>query len=174
MESLYNQGKELLEIAEIISCQDALVGKEVKECAADVKAYFTAHTELFEEWGVRDCSDEATIVRLAMVHFLEQGNYVCVRDWKDEKEDFVYFVQNLNGFQERGLSLEEDWLDEDDNISVWSEILDEKWEEKGSCLGAIDLESDCYVLFVCTRDTLERLQELAGRIGWNIGAAKEM
>ena len=33
-----------------------------------------------------------------MVDTLEKYNYVCERDWKDEFEDFIYFLSNLKTF----------------------------------------------------------------------------
>lgn len=166
--------KEFLEIAGLISYQNQNIMDELRKFMADPHTYFTEHTDMFEEWGMCSYSEEQYFARDTMVGFLEKENYICVRDWKDEKEDFIYFVKNLVGFQKSGLCLEEDWLDENDCIGIWSGILDSKWKEKGYCLADIDIEADSYALFVCSMDTLNRLRSLAETIGYHIDLAKEM
>lgn len=166
--------KEFLEIAGLISYQDQEIMDELRKFMADPHTYFTEHRDMFEEWGMCNYSEERYFARDTLVGFLEKGNYICVRDWKDEKEDFIYYVKNLVGFQKSGLRLEDDWLDENDGIGIWSGILDSKWKEKGYCMADIDIEADSYALFVCSTDTLNSLQSLAESIGYHIDLAKEM
>lgn len=163
---------EIIEIAGLLSYQDEKVINEVKECLSDAEAYFAAYPDVFDGWT--DFPGEWEACRTALLHFLEQGNYVCIRDWKDEKEDFIYFVQQLEGFKRSDLSLEEDWLKEDGAIGIWSGILDGRWKDKDRCLAAVDNDSDEYVLFICDGNTLKRLQELSEATGYHIGPAKNM
>lgn len=39
---------------------------------------------------------------------------------------------------------------------MWCKILDEKWAEYGFCVGAIDIDSDSYVMFFCKREILKK------------------
>ena len=163
----------LIEIARIISGGDEEVLQDVTSCAQDPKGWFAAHQERYEERGVVDDPDDLDQVQwLGLVDILEEHGWVCERDWKDDLEDFSYFVQNLHGFQKLGLELDPDWLDEDEDISAWCGVLTEKWE--GVCVAAIDIDSDSYVLFPTSTAQLADLQRLAGEIGHRIDAAERM
>lgn len=151
-----------LEIAGIISEQNETVMTEMKKCLSDPKGYFNAHGDIFGEWFMNDRSDDQEICKVALIHLLEQGNFVCNRDWKDEKEDFIYFVSNLENFKRLGLSIEEELLDETDDISVWADILNDQWKDRDCCLANIDIGSDSYVLFTCETYKLKRLEDLFG------------
>lgn len=159
---------DILEIAGIISEQNELIITEMKKCVSDPKGYFESNKDIFDEWFMNDSSDDQEICKVALVYLLEQGNFVCNRDWKDEKEDFVYFVSNLKNFKRLGISIEEELLNEDDDISVWASILNDKWNDKGCCLANIGIGSDSYVLFICETEKLEYLQTLSGPDGLKV------
>ena len=96
---------------------------------------------------------------------LEPYEYVCELDWKDAKEEFLYFLEHLKGMKRLGLELQEDWFSEEDDISIWSRILDEKWKPQQCCLACIDINSDSYVLFPCGLAEAEQLKTLAAQLG---------
>ena len=99
-------GPVLEEIARIISGGEEAVLQDAASCARDPKGWFAAHQERYEERGV-DAPDDLGLVQwLGLVDILEDRGWVCERDWKDELEDFSYFLQNLHGFQKLGL----EWL----------------------------------------------------------------
>lgn len=92
--------------------------------------------------------EDAEEVRwLALVDILEVNGYVCERDWKDELEDFVYFIGNVKGVKSKELPIVSEWFSEDDAVADWCKVMDEKWKDKGVCVAAIDIESDSYVFF---------------------------
>lgn len=161
----------LAEIASVISGGDGAVLEEVSACASDPAGYYAAHRERYEERSVDDTSALESIQWLGLVDILEAHSCVCERDWKDEKEDFLYFLENLNGMKRLGLELQEDWLSEEDDISIWSRTIDEKWKPKQCCVGCIGIDSDSYVLFPCKLAELERLKTLAARLGRSIERA---
>ena len=103
-----------------------------------------------------------------MVDILEEHNFVCERDWKDEKEDFAYFFGNLVGTKRFGLELDPGWLDEDGDIEQWCGILNEKWAPHQCCAGAININSDSFVLFPCPLSQLEQLKKLAETTDYSI------
>ena len=76
--------------------------------------------------------------------------------------------------EQKNLPLQNDWLDEDGDIPSWCKILDEKWEEEGYCVGAMDIDSDSYVIFVCRRETLTELTQLGQKVGFRFDFAKNM
>ena len=153
--------KELLEIAQIVSHGDEAVLSELTRCLTDQDVYFSAHQERYEERGIESDAEPEQIRWLGLVDILEENNYVCERDWKDEKEDFVYFFSNLSGVKRLKLEVDPDWLDESGDIEAWCRILDEKWAGQQCCAAAINIDSDSYVLFACTLEDLARLEPLA-------------
>ncbi|MCH5267732.1 MAG: hypothetical protein J1E62_05245 [Lachnospiraceae bacterium] len=165
--------KELLtELVRILSDNNSEIKNEMERCLSDAKSYYDTHTDLFSEWGLAEYSDGREIYLITLVDLLEKANIVCIRDYKDEKEDFIYFVQNLTGYKNGNLSLEEDWLQEDGDITVWAEVLGQHWD--GYELAAIDMDSDSYVLFVCDANTLAELMRLGENTGIHIDLAKNM
>ena len=165
-------GANVVEIAKLISSGDEAVMTDIAACTGEPSAWFEAHQDRYEARGVNSAEDANLVQWLGLVDILEEHGWVCERDWKDELEDFSYFVQNLHGFQQLGLELDPDWLDEDEDISAWCGVLTEKWE--GVCVAAIDIDSDSYVLFPTSTAQLADLQRLAGEIGHRIDAAERM
>lgn len=155
----------ILEIAAIISNGDEAVLQEVAACTSDPAGYFVAHQERYEERSVYDANDREEIQWLGLVDILEPHVYVCELDWKDAKEEFLYFLEHLKGMKRLGLELQEDWFSEKDDISIWSRILDEKWKPQQCCLTCIDINSDSYVLFPCGLAEAEQLKTLAAQLG---------
>ena len=170
--SVKSIGPTVAEIARIISSGDETVLRDITACTENPASWFTAHQDRYEERGVDSADDVDLVQWLGLVDILEEHGWVCERDWQDELEDFSYFVQNLHGFQKLGLSLDPDWLDEDEDISAWCGVLTEKWE--GACAAAIDIDSDSDVLFPTAAAQLADLQRLAGEIGHRIDAAERM
>ncbi len=165
-------GPALVEIARMITNGDEAVLREAAACAQDPKGWFAAHQERYEERGVDSPDDLDSVQWLGLVDLLEEHGWVCERDWQDELEDFLYFLENLKGFRALGLELDESWFDEEDDIPAWCTILTEKWE--GVCVAAIDIDSDSYVLFPIAAPQLAQLQKLAEEIGHRIDAAERM
>ena len=158
----------LIEIARIISGGDEEVLQDVTSCAQDPKGWFAAHQERYEERGVVDDPDDLDQVQwLGLVDILEERGWVCDRDWKDELEDFSYFLQNLKG-------LDESWFDEDEDIPAWCTVLTEKWKSQEVRVAAININTDSYVLFPTTYAHLDELQKLAGEIGQCIDYVEQM
>lgn len=170
------QENSLLEIARIVSDNDKNVMGEVSECINDIESYFSSHYEEFEDRDIVDFEDEDedTLIWLGIVNILDKNSYVCERDWKDAKEDFIYFLEELKGIKKNSLEIDEDLLDEDDSVTQWCDILDKEWQKRGFCVSAFDIESDSYVLFPCKLTDLEKLQELAEQIDQRIDFAKNM
>ena len=101
-------GVALVEIARLISGGDAAVLQETAACAQDPNGWFEAHQERYEERSVDSPHDLDLVQWLGLVDILEEHGWVCERDWKDELEDFSYFLQNLKGFHTLGLERSEE------------------------------------------------------------------
>ena len=156
--SVKSIGPTVVELARVISSGDEAVLRDITACTEDPADWFTSHQDRYRERCILSSDDPELIQWLGLVDILEEHGWVCERDWKDELEDFSYFVQNLHGFQKLGLELDPDWLDEDEDISAWC--------------GEYVLDS--YVLFPTSTAQLADLQRLAGEISHRIDAAERM
>ena len=172
--SVKSIGPTVVEIARIISSGDETVLRDITACTENPASWFTAHQDRYEERGVDSADDVDLVQWLGLVDILEEHGWVCERDWKDELEDFSYFVQNLRSFSALNLELDPDWFDEDEDIPAWCGILTDKWAAQGVRMAAIGIDSDSYVLFPVTSSQFETLQKLAGQIGHCIDYAEQM
>ncbi len=169
-EKIRNQN--ILEIAKIISINDKIILENMQKCLSDPKKYLAENRKDFEEIYPVLPEDSDTITwRLGLVAFLE-NLYVCELDYKEEKDEFLYWIRELINTEIYNLSIENNWLDENENISQWCKAIDEKWRNSGFCLGCIDIDSDSYVLFPCKIENLEKLDILASQIGHKITYAR--
>ena len=164
----------ILEIARTISQGDSTVLSQVTLCSADIKKYFSQNASAYEERGIDGTTDESTLKWIGLVDILINANYLCERDWKDEKPDFIFFLQNLNTTKALRLTIDEHQLDDSADIPRWCEILDTLWEQQGACVSAFDIDSDSYVLFPCKSSDLPKLQQYAAQSGHRIDLAKNM
>ena len=157
----------LLEIAKIISLDDPALMAQAAECVGHPDAYLTTHKDQYADWDFAPgaWADPKRIQWIGLVMMLEEKSHVCCRDWKDERPDFVYFLQELTGTKRLGLELREDWLDEEGDVGQWLEFLNEKWEPEECCVGVMDTNSDSYTMFVCRTAEWRRLVELAAQAG---------
>ena len=167
-------GQCLEEIARIIAPGDEEAWQAVRACANDPEAFFAAHCITFDERCIDDASDRDKIRWLGLVDILEERGHVCERDWKEEKVDFLYFVGQLSGIAQSGLSLDAAWLEEEGDIPAWCAVIDAHWKEAGAGMACIDIDSDSYVLFPCQTAAREKLEHLAAKIGHRIAPARDM
>ena len=161
-------------IAAIISNNDGLVLEKVKDCLKDTEAYFKKYADVFSERGIEEVDELSSreLQRVALVDILAENLYVCEQDWNDELDDFLYFVGELKETKAQALPLKVEWFNGNGDISEWSAVIDTEWKPFGMCLAAIDIESDCYVLFPCKIDKLNELETLAKTVSYRIDYAK--
>ena len=168
----------LLEIATCISQGDKSVEAAVKKCLSDMDTYFEEHVEDFEDRGYEEeeleDAGEEELQWIALADILINHVYCCELDWKCEKEDFVECFNELQGMEVYNLTLEEDCLEEEADVTEWCTVLDEKWKEKGICIAALDIDSDSYVIFPIEEAELDKLMELAEKVDGRIALAKDM
>lgn len=163
-----------IEIARTVSQDDSTVLKQTALCSADIKKYFSENVSSYRERGIDGTTHENTLKWIGLVDILINANYICERDWKDERSDFIFFMQNLNTTKALQLKIDERQLDDSGDIPQWCEILDGKWEQQSACVAAFDIDSDSYVLFPCKTSDLPKLQQFAAESGHRIDLAKNM
>ncbi|CYU20376.1 DUF6630 family protein [Streptococcus suis] len=133
-------------------------------------------SESFDDFLDRVGESEKENLWLILIKLLEHLNYICVRDYKDNLEDFIYFFDCLQQVRNAGISLKLDsgGLSPIASISEWARVIDNKYLDENFCLGAVDMDTDSYYLFFSKQATFIRLQELAGNLGYRIDYAKNM
>lgn len=152
--------------------EDTSVRSAIEACLASPWDYFDENLERYDDRGIEDDEAEDTIVWLGIVDELIESGDAIELDWNSILEDFIYFMKEFA--EQKSIPLQDDWLDEDGDIPSWCKVLDEKWEEAGYCLGAMDIDSDSYVIFVCRRETLTELTQLGQKVGFRFDFAKNM
>ncbi|WP_028263836.1 DUF6630 family protein [Atopobium fossor] len=152
--------------------KDATAISNLQACFESPQQYFNAHEEQFDDRGISSSDEPSTIKWLAIVDELMAQDEVVELDWKTEQEEFFEQVKPLASKQ--GLELQLDWLKEDGDIPIWCAVLDKKWSEKKSCVGAMDIYSDSYVLFICQREVLQQLVALGNKVGHRFDLATNM
>ncbi|MDE7417142.1 MAG: hypothetical protein K2N44_12745 [Lachnospiraceae bacterium] len=169
-----NNDNPIYKIAAEISNNDGSVLEEVSECLSNTEKYFSEHEEEYEERNVTYDDGKEVVQWLGMVDILQKSNYVCERDYKDELEDFLYFMQELKVVKDNHLPLEEDWFDEEEEITDWCGIIDSKWVSQDMCVAAIDIGSDSYVMFICNINVLHKLLQYAEETEYRIACVCDM
>lgn len=156
-----------LKIAEILTNNDAEVISEIKEGYAYPQNYIEKHHERLAEYMMDEEMKGCVLNKWwLMVDTLEIHNYVCVRDWKDELEDFLYFLSQTKRATAEGIEIDQlsSALSQDGDIAQWCKIIDGKLTEKNLVVGNIDTESDQYTLFLVTKQELASLEECASSV----------
>lgn len=165
-----------LKIAEIITNNDMEVISEIKDGYANPQDYIQKHHERLSEYILdEEMKDCVLNKRWLMIDILEIHNYVCVRDWKDELEDFLYFLFQTKRAIAEGIEIDQSdsALSQDGDIPQWCKIVDEKLAEKNIVVGNIDTESDQYTLFLATKQELASLEECASTVNQIISCVSD-
>lgn len=163
-----DQIEAVIKTAGLIACGDKEVIYAVRDMVISPMEYFAVHREEYLERGIDDWSNLEVVVWFGMVDILLRHHYATERDYKDEKEDFVYFLASLNNVKQNGLTVNPDILDEDESITWWCAAIDGEWEAAGYCMGCIDINSDSYVLFPAKISLMDRLYHYATCLGYSI------
>lgn len=148
------------------------VRSKLESCLESPQRYYRENVESYEERCIDGNQEDDRIVWFAIADEMILSGAAIELDWKTDVEDFF---DEMKGLANRHhLGLQEDWFQEDDDIPTWCELLDEKWADKQFCVGAVDIDSDSYVLFVCRTEVLKQLSELGKQVGQRFDSAKNM
>ena len=148
------------------------VRSKLESCLESPQRYYRENVESYEERCIDGNQEDDRIVWFAIADEMILSGAAIELHWKTDVEDFF---DEMKGLANRHhLGLQEDWFQEDDDIPTWCELLDEKWADKQFCVGAMDIDSDSYVLFVCRTEVLKQLSELGKQVGQRFDFAKNM
>ncbi|EJP23385.1 hypothetical protein HMPREF1142_0991 [Peptostreptococcaceae bacterium AS15] len=161
--------KTYMEIAKLLIDDENVLFK-LKTCFDNPLNFFEENSERYDDRGIDRDEDVKTIAWIAIADELIEGGFAVELDWKEELSEFVWQMKGLA--DKNNLELYEECLDENDDIPTWCRILDGKWREKNYCIGAMDINSDSYLMFVCKLKTLQKLALLSTKIGRRFNFAK--
>ena len=160
-----------IEIASIISMNDAKVVKNVSEYIKDLldnnRTYATEEND----------KNVVKIIWMGLANILIENG--CVDKDLYLKSGLYSFVDNISKILSfAGIEEDEDLdcFDEDDEngcIASWARALDNDPVMQGFVIGCYDIGADCYDFFVCTKEELETLSKLAEEIGHRICRCSE-
>lgn len=164
----------LLEIVRMVCFNDRNVLCQAEKCIAETESYYKEHQDAYEERGIDPDEDESFLQWIGCVDLLIRYHYVWECDWKEEKDCFLTQISDLKGRKKFQLNVKSEWLDERRTVPQWCEKLDREWYKEKCAVAAFNIDSDSYVLFVCSLDALEKLTVLAEDFGYHIDFAKNM
>jgi len=160
-------------IAKLLPDGDALFAK-VERCIDAPKQYYTDNVERFREREMDENERNCDIIWAAIANeMLDNGNVVEV-DWEVTKQEFCLKMKGLA--DKYHLTLNEDWLNEDDEIDTWCDILNKQWADWGLCVAKFTIVCGNfgYLYFIYERQDVEKLSDLCMEVNQCIDVAKEI
>ena len=160
-------------IAKLLPDGDALFAK-VERCIDAPKQYLIDNMERFREREMDENERNCDIIWATIANeMLDNGNAVEV-DWEVTKQDFCLKMKGLA--DKYHLTLNEDWLNEDDEIDTWCDILNKQWADWGLCVAKFTIVCGNfgYLYFIYERQDVEKLSDLCMEVNQCIDVAKEI
>ena len=160
-------------IAKLLPDGDALLAK-VERCIDAPKQYLIDNMERFREREMDENERNCDIIWATIANeMLDNGNAVEV-DWEVTKQDFCLKMKGLA--DKYHLTLNEDWLNEDDEIDTWCDILNKQWADWGLCVAKFTIVCGNfgYLYFIYERQDVEKLSDLCMEVNQCIDVAKEI
>ena len=160
-------------IAKLLPDGDALFAK-VERCIDAPKQYLIDNMERFREREMDENERNCDIIWATIANeMLDNGNAVEV-DWEVTKQDFCLKMKGLA--DKYHLTLNEDWLNEDDEIDTWCDILNKQWANWGLCVAKFTIVCGNfgYLYFIYERQDVEKLSDLCMEVNQCIDIAKEI
>ena len=151
---------------------DEDTAERLNRCISDPRAYYKDHAGSYAERSVPSDADDDTIIWIGMVDILIEQGIMFEFDWKAEREDFVYGMQEI--IPDGALSIDEDCLEEEADITEWLKVLCREWSGQGFVTAGMDIDSDSYCVLIIAENVFHRLVEEAGRTGHRIALAQDL
>ena len=160
-------------IAKLLPDGDALFAK-VERCIDAPKQYLIDNAERYREREMDENERNCDIIWAAIANeMLDNGNAVEM-DWEVTKQEFCLKMKGLA--DKYHLTLNEDWLNEDDEIDTWCDILNKQWADWGLCVAKFTIVCGNfgYLYFIYERQDVEKLSDLCLEVNQCIDVAKEI
>ena len=160
-------------IARLLPDGDALFTK-VERCIDAPKQYCADNAERYRERGMDENDRNFNIIWAAIANeMLDNGNAVEM-DWDVTKQEFCLKMKGLA--DKYHLTLNEDWLDEEDEIETWCEILNKQWANRELCVASFVMVCGnyCDLYFIYKRQDVEKLSDLCSEVNQEIKVVKRI
>ncbi len=163
------------EIFTIIADHDEGVISEVLYCIDNPRIFSKKNDDLFDERGINgQTASEFKIKWIGCVEIMLRHGCAVEFDHNVSFDDFYEGFGKLKLVEQRGILPKDDDIYLDYELTNWVSCIDRIWAKSGLCVGCIDIDSDSYVLFVCTVEQLTKLSKLAEDVGRKITRAAEV
>lgn len=165
----------LTEIFKLISESDADVLNQAKSCISYPRTYADTHADDFLQRGidVKQAKD-SELKWIGCTDILIKYGYAQEIDYDCEPDDFLFLFEKLKTIKDMNVGLSEIAFSENEDVNSWCEQIDRYFKKQKMCVGAIDIDSDSYIVFLTETETLDRLSDLAQSVSRRIAYAKEM
>ena len=160
-------------IAKLLPNGDTLFTK-VERCIDAPKQYCADNAERYRERGMDENDRNFNIIWAAIANeMLDNGNAVEM-DWDVTKQEFCLKMKGLA--DKYHLTLNEDWLDEEDEIETWCEILNKQWANRELCVASFVMMCGnyCQLYFIPKRQDVEKLSDLCLEVSQDIKVVKRV
>ena len=160
-------------IARLLPDGDTLFAK-VERCIDAPKQYYTDNAERYREREMDENERNCNIIWAAIANeMLDNGNAVEM-DWDVTKQKFCLKLKGLA--DKYHLTLNEDWLDEEDEIETWCEILNKQWANRELCVASFIMMCGnyCDLCFIYKRQDVEKLSDLCSEVNQDIKVVKRI
>ena len=160
-------------IAKLLPNGDTLFAK-VERCIDAPKQYYADNAEMYREREMDENERNCNIIWAAIANeMLDNGNAVEM-DWDVTKQEFCLKMKGLA--DKYHLTLNEDWLDEEDEIETWCEILNKQWANRELCVASFIMMCGnyCDLYFIYKRQDVEKLSDLCSEVNQDIKVVKRI
>lgn len=169
-----------IEVASIISGGDEEIISLIQEAVEDPHAFYEKYyeDEILEDLIYPDDIEiysKKELMQDILLEVLIVKNVMCERDWKDELEDFLYFVGNMETTKKFGINLYATPFEfnPDQDICTWIYQVNEHLKSSEYALAETDTDSDCYHLSIIKRSDFAHLAELIKAVGFKLAIMEE-
>lgn len=156
---------------EIIRClSDRETTEHFYACTTSPETWYHAHVCDYESRSIPPTAGHDIIIWIGMADYLLTNGIAAELDYAAELTEFLDVLHQLASTQ----IIDETWFDESDSVPEWCAKLNTEWKNTDTCVGAVDIDSDSYVLFVTSCSTLIQLQILAKSVNRRIDLAHQL
>lgn len=151
-----------LSIFSAIADNDEHTVSDLKYCIENPKLFAKKNEELYDARGINYLTaPEYTIKWIGCVEILLRYNFAKEFDVSVDFDDFYADMGEIRIVKDKNILPPDDSIYLDYGIDKWLACIDHCWSKLGMCAGGIDINSDSYVVFVCTSEKLDELSKLA-------------
>lgn len=160
----------IIDIAALITNNDAEIISILRKCVDDPLGYGRENSERYAERGI-DISDETDINEICwigMVNELAENGYLFTADFSEESDVVLWGLSQLKNYSLIEKCINDNVLDEREYDDVEDLARDISNNSDTVCICMIDIDSDSYELIITSRNTYNKISDIAENNGHSI------